>query len=167
MSRTEETFTRRKKKINYFNLRQKFEIIEKLNNGASSSDIMKLYDISKTTLYDKRKWTETLLRQAKSAEHNSKTSNKITLHKSKSEVLDKKFHPWFQSKRSKDMTISGPMIIAQAKSMHEDLYIDTECKFSFGRLQSFKNHRGVMMRMYGLLDEIYLYQKVYFVGCMK
>lgn len=41
------------------------------------------------------------------------------------------------------MAISGPMIIAKAKSIYENLDIDTECKFSDGWLQSFKNCYGI------------------------
>ena len=52
-------------------------------------------------------------------------------------------HEWFVAKWNEGVVISGPMLIAKAKSLKEELNITEDMKFSEGWLRSFKNRHGI------------------------
>ena len=65
------------------------------------------------------------------------------LRRPKQVEFDRILHEWFVAKRNEGVAISGPMLIAKAKSLKEELNIAEDMKFSEGRLRSFKSRPGI------------------------
>ena len=78
----------KKRKRSSLSLKRKYEIVNKLDDGACTSDVIKDYGIGKSTTYE--------IKQKKN--QNS--------------------YEWFKLKRSEGLAISGPMFVAKAKDLH-------------------------------------------------
>lgn len=122
---------------------QKLEVIEKFENGETVDSIMKTYAIAKSTIYK--------LKQTKPSPFNINywkkkncydVSNKRSLHKPKSELLDERLIQCFLQKRSEGMAISGPMIIAEVKCLNEELNLDLSVNVEVGGWGVLKNAMG-------------------------
>ena len=139
----ENTQIRKKRKRNTYSIHQKLEIIKKLDSGMKPDEVITMYNLGKTTLREIKQSKSKLLELANSPAYNSKISNKRTLHKPKSEILDEKLYEWFNLKRTEGVAISGQMLIDRAKFLNEKLHLNLNCKFSQGWLRSFKERHGI------------------------
>ena len=77
----------KKRKRSFLSLNRKYEIVNKLYNGACASDVMKDYGIGKSTLYQIKQKKDEILKLMAETETGSGTSRK-SIHKPKLSSLE-------------------------------------------------------------------------------
>lgn len=104
---------------------------------------MKIYDITKSTIYGIWQARPTLLNHKELSKNWYDPSKKKSSHIPKLEELDETLWDWCIEKRLEGMAISGPMVIAKGKCLNEKLNLNVNCKFNFGWLRAFKEPNGI------------------------
>ncbi len=133
-----------KRKRLVLTIKQKLEIVKRLEKGESRSKIMYEFNVSSSTLYDLKKQKDKLLEFMSNSEGPTKKFvQRKTLKQPKFSELDKALYLWFSAKRSEGKPITGPMIIEKAKLMKEELGLEGTCNYSDGWLRNFKERHGI------------------------
>lgn len=129
-------------KRNVLTLLDKREILLSLEKGNDYKDLMKRYGIGKTTIYRIKKKKDKIM-AATLISKKVANSGRKTLHTPRDMAFDKCLYDWFSLKRAEGMAISGPILIAKAKVLKEEMNITSDISFSQGWLRSFKNRHGI------------------------
>lgn len=132
-----------KRKRVVLTITQKLDIIRRLEKGQNKQELMRMFNIGSSTLYDIKSQKEKLMAFASSAETSKASDDRKTLQQPKHEKLDKTLYQWFLLKREEGVPISGPLLIEKARDFSQKLNIATECKFSDGWLSCFKKRHGI------------------------
>lgn len=128
------------KKRNVLTLSEKRKVLLSLESGLDNKEIMDKFKISKSALFSLKQKTAKIKAATSSGKHNMHRKN----FKMPKEVeFDKCLYEWFSQNRSAGMAISGPLLIARAKILKEEMNIKTDMKFSQGWLESFKKRHGI------------------------
>ncbi|XP_006147685.1 jerky protein homolog-like [Tupaia chinensis] len=136
---------REKKKRKHLSLSiaQKVELLQKLDGGMSVRCLTEEYGVGTTTIYDLKKQKDKLLKFYSDSDNQELMKNRKTLHRAKNEDLDRVLIEWIRQQRSKDMPLTGLLVMKQARIYHEELNIEGECEYSEGWLQKFKKRHGI------------------------
>ena len=134
--------TRFKKKYNMLSLNDKKQLLVKLKNGESYKNLMQFYNIGRSTIFNIKKNENEIFTAYEKLSKRLRDKRKY-VRKCQNVALDKAVHDWFLSKRSEGMAISGPMLITKAKTLKEEMGINSQISFSSGWLTSFKERHGI------------------------
>ena len=132
-----------KRKRNVLTLKQKLELLDKMEKGVSRGQLMEEYHVGSSTLYDIKKQGSQLRSFVINSESGKAVENRKTLHQSRSEDLDCVLYEWFSLKRSEGACISGPMLQEKAREFHKKMDIPGDCVYSVGWLNRFKERHGI------------------------
>lgn len=133
-----------KRKHVTLNIKQKLEIIAKLDRGENRNAIMEEYNIGSSTIYDIRNQRAKLEAFVSKTETTKAVETRQTTKKPKSENLDSALYTWFSAKRSEGKPVTGPMLIEKAKLFEQELNLEEDkCTFSSGWLHKFKVRHGI------------------------
>lgn len=119
-------------------LKEKCKIIQELQSGASQSNIVKTYMISKSSV--SRLWNEReKILLAKIAMPGIKSKVRSTKHFE----LDDKLLLWFREARAKGLPISGQILVGKANDIGKNIgMIDFDC--SLGWIDRFKKRHDII-----------------------
>ncbi|XP_063095547.1 jerky protein homolog-like [Cavia porcellus] len=134
---------RKKRKHLSLSIAQKVELLQKLDAGVSVRHLTEEYGVGTTTIYDLKKQKDKLLKFYSDSDNRELMKNRKTLHRAKNEDLDRVLIEWIRQQRSKDMPLTGLLVMKQARIYHEELNIESECEYSEGWLQKFKKRHGI------------------------
>nr|XP_020009435.1 jerky protein [Castor canadensis] len=141
---------KKKRKHLSLSIAQKVELLQKLDAGLSVKHLTEEYGVGTTTVYDLKKQKDKLLKFYSDSDNQELMKNRKTLHRAKNEDLDRVLIEWIRQRRSKDMPLTGLLVMKQARIYHEELNIESECEYSEGWLQKFKKRHGIKyLKMYG------------------
>ncbi|XP_064410276.1 jerky protein homolog [Latimeria chalumnae] len=124
---------------------QKVELLKKLDKGTSVRALCELYNVGSSTVYDLKKQKDKIMKFFADSESKKVMTARKTLKEGKSSNLDSALMHWFRKRRSEGMSISGEMVIEQAKIFHKELNLQHECEYSQGWLHRFKNRHGISL----------------------
>lgn len=133
--------TKRPRKV--LSLKEKIDIIKSLEGGVTVESLKTKYGIGISTIYDIRTNKEKIINFYAKADSLVKMKNRKTVRSSKNPSVEEALYIWFRQNRNAGVPISGPMILEKAKFFHERLKIETECVYSRGWLDKFKNRYGI------------------------
>ncbi|XP_005333826.2 jerky protein [Ictidomys tridecemlineatus] len=134
---------KKKRKHLSLSIAQKVELLQKLDAGVSVRCLTEEYGVGTTTIYDLKKQKDKLLKFYSDSDNQELMKNRKTLHRAKNEDLDRVLIEWIRQQRSKDMPLTGLLVMKQARIYHEELNIESECEYSEGWLQKFKKRHGI------------------------
>lgn len=132
-----------KSKQNRLNLKQKVDILNKIDKGVQLNRIAADYGVSKQAISKIKKKRNEILKVITNSFENS---NKKTLHKSEYPELEDKVFEWFFKQRERNCTINGQIIKEKALSEFQRMYPDKEINSfnaSNGWLQKFRKRYGI------------------------
>ena len=72
-----------------------------------------------------------------------RTLGRKTLHQPRDATFDRCLYAWFSKQRKEGVPVSGPLLIARAKILKEEMKITSDITFSQGWLRSFKQRHGI------------------------
>lgn len=132
-----------KRKRVSLNIRQKVELLKKLESGVSTKSLCDEYGIGSSTVYDLKKQKEQLLKFYAESDTPKLMEDRKTLHKPRNIDVDQVLMEWIRQRRSEKVPLDRSIIMAQAKNFHEQLKIPTNCEYSAGWFSKFKNRHGL------------------------
>ncbi|KAK2498104.1 hypothetical protein MC885_021261, partial [Smutsia gigantea] len=113
-----------KRKRVVLTIKDKLDIIKKLEDGGSSKQLAVIYGIGETTVRDIRKNKEKIITYASSSDSTSLLAKRKSMKPSMYEELDRAMLEWFNQQRAKGNPISGPICAKRAEFFFYALGMD-------------------------------------------
>lgn len=132
-----------KRKRVVLTIKDKLDIIKKLEDGGSSKQLAVIYGIGETTVRDIRKNKEKIITYASSSDSTSLLAKRKSMKPSMYEELDKAMLEWFNQQRAKGNPISGPICAKRAEFFFYALGMDGDFNPSAGWLTRFKQRHSI------------------------
>lgn len=132
-----------KRKQVRLNLKQKIEMLKKLDNGVRGSRLAIEYGVTKQAISKIKKNRQTILAAAVDNFEHAQTK---TLHKAEYPEVESKLYEWFLNQRARNCTVTGPVFKARAKFLFEKMYPEkgvNSFNASDGWLTKFKKRHGI------------------------
>lgn len=146
---TEEESQKRKHKT--LSIQEKVQILDLLDAGTPVKRLCNIFNIGSSTVYDIRRKKDALLKFHSERQSKKGVVQRKTMKAGKVGDIERALVQWFQSRRREGISVTGGMIVEQAKILQEQLKTDSECKFSQGWLDKFKSRHGI--QLYASEDE--------------
>ncbi|OWK18149.1 hypothetical protein Celaphus_00008861, partial [Cervus elaphus hippelaphus] len=132
-----------KRKRVVLTIKDKLDIIKKLEDGGSSKQLAVIYGIGETTVRDIRKNKEKIITYASSSDSTSLLAKRKSMKPSMYEELDKAMLEWFNQQRAKGNPVSGPICAKRAEFFFYALGMDGDFNPSAGWLTRFKQRHSI------------------------
>ncbi|KAJ8798127.1 hypothetical protein J1605_001618 [Eschrichtius robustus] len=113
-----------KRKRVVLTIKDKLDIIKKLEDGGSSKQLAVIYGIGETTVRDIRKNKEKIITYASSSDSTSLLAKRKSMKPSMYEELDRAMLEWFNQQRAKGNPVSGPICAKRAEFFFYALGMD-------------------------------------------
>lgn len=140
----------KKRKHCTLSIAEKVELLKKYSQGTAVRNLCDEYAIGKSTVYDIIKQQKEILSFFADSDLPTEMAKRKTMKNAKNPDLDKVMIDWFKQRRSENVPLTGPMIIAQAKRYHQEMGLNTPCEYTTGWLDKFKKRHGIrQIRIYG------------------
>ncbi|XP_053989837.1 jerky protein homolog-like, partial [Hylaeus volcanicus] len=132
-----------KKAKTSLNLKQKVDILSKLDKGVNGTKLATEYGVTKSTIsYIKSKKSEIL----SSVTNTNKDADLKRLRKPDFPELEEKLYAWFRDQRERNCPVNGVLLKAKAKDLFPKLYPDRDAESfqaSDGWFHKFKKRVGI------------------------
>ncbi|XP_037360093.1 jerky protein homolog-like [Talpa occidentalis] len=132
-----------KRKRVVLTIKDKLDIIKKLEDGGSSKQLAGLYGIGETTVRDIRKNKEKIITYASSSDSTSLLAKRKSMKPSMYEELDRAMLEWFNQQRARGNPVSGPLCAKRAEFFFYALGMDGDFNPSAGWLTRFKQRHSI------------------------
>ncbi|XP_004604875.2 jerky protein homolog-like [Sorex araneus] len=132
-----------KRKRVVLTIKDKLDIIKKLEDGGSSKQLAGVYGIGETTVRDIRKNKEKLITYASSSDSSSLLAKRKSMKPSMYEELDRAMLEWFNQQRARGRPVSGPLCAKRAEFFFYALGLDGDFNPSAGWLTRFKQRHSI------------------------
>lgn len=133
--------TKRKRVV--LSLNDKMEIITRLKKGESGQTLAIEFGVGKSTITGIKNNSDSITRYAHNLDSEAGSSNRKTMKKAKSELVEDAVYIWFLQKRSSGQPISGPILCEKALELNMKLGGDPTFIASSGWLKNFKLRHGI------------------------
>lgn len=132
------------KKKNFLSLKDKAEILQRLEHGAMGSQLAREYGISKTTVsrFKKRK---DVIKKAVTTIYPNNTERR-TMHGGFYKKMEDALYQWYLEQKRQHSDVTGPMLRQKAKTLYNECE-DSNDTFaaSFGWFSKFKRRYGIKL----------------------
>ncbi|XP_036598361.1 jerky protein homolog-like [Trichosurus vulpecula] len=132
-----------KRKRVVLTIKDKLDIIKKLEEGSSSKQLSVIYGIGETTVRDIRKNKEKIITYASNSDSTSLLAKRKSMKPSMYEELDRAMLEWFNQQRAKGNPVSGPICAKRAEFFFYALGMDGDFNPSAGWLTRFKQRHSI------------------------
>lgn len=132
-----------KPKQNRLSLKQKVDILKKLDEGTNGNRLAVDFGVSKSAISQIKKQKKRISEEVSNAYQESK---KKTLHKPEYQELDAKIYEWFLKQRERNCPVNGTLFKAKAKDLFKKLYpnkMESDFAASDGWFRNFKRRHGL------------------------
>ena len=126
-------------KKNSISLKDKLQIISRIEKGEKQTDVCQTLSLPKTTVNTIWRKRETFKRQYESSEICGDAKRSRT---SSNKDVDAALLEWFKQARSNNVSISGPLLLAKANSLASAMG-DTTFKATTGFIDRWKTRHGI------------------------
>ncbi|XP_069852903.1 jerky protein homolog-like [Dipodomys merriami] len=132
-----------KRKRVVLTIKDKLDIIRKLEDGAPPKRLAAAYGIGETTVRDIRKNKEKIISYASSSDSTSLLAKRKSMKPSMYEELDRAMLEWFNQQRARGRPVSGPICAKRAEFFFYALGMDGDFNPSAGWLTRFKQRHSI------------------------
>ncbi|XP_003341417.2 tigger transposable element-derived protein 2 [Monodelphis domestica] len=132
-----------KRKRVVLTIKDKLDIIKKLEEGSSFKRLSVVYGIGESTVRDIKKNKERIITYANSSDPTSGVSKRKSMKSSTYEELDRVMIEWFNQQRNEGIPVSGTICAKQAKFFFDALGMEGDFNASSGWLTRFKQRHGI------------------------
>ncbi|XP_015926252.1 2-(3-amino-3-carboxypropyl)histidine synthase subunit 2 [Parasteatoda tepidariorum] len=145
-----------KRKRVVLSLKQKIDIIKKLNEGASVSHLAREYNIGTSSVGDIKAKQASILKFVSCFESMEVMDRRKTMKQAYNKSLDEAVYNWYLETQYNGQTLSGPAICEKALEMNKSMGGSSDFKASNGWLNNFKSRHGLDFKVIGnKCDELY------------
>ncbi|XP_015925367.2 tigger transposable element-derived protein 2-like [Parasteatoda tepidariorum] len=145
MSKLVAASSSKKRKRVSLSIKNKVEILKKLDEGSSVKLLSECYNVGLSTIYDIKNQKKDLLKFVSNCKQVDALNPRKTLHKAENKDVDKVLIEWIKQRRSEQFPLSRQVIMAQAKNFHRDLGLENSCEYSTGWFARFKQCHGLRL----------------------
>ncbi|XP_030879716.1 tigger transposable element-derived protein 2 [Halichoerus grypus] len=132
-----------KRKRVVLTIKDKLDIIKKLEEGISFKKLSVVYGIGESTVRDIKKNKERIINYANSSDPTSGVSKRKSMKSSTYEELDRVMIEWFNQQKTDGIPVSGTICAKQAKFFFDALGMEGDFNASSGWLTRFKQRHGI------------------------
>lgn len=132
-----------KRKRVVLTIKDKLDIIKKLEEGISFKKLSIVYGIGESTVRDIKKNRERIINYANSSDPTSGVSKRKSMKSSTYEELDRVMIEWFNQQKTDGIPVSGTICAKQAKFFFDALGMEGDFNASSGWLTRFKQRHGI------------------------
>lgn len=131
-----------KRKRVVLSIREKCDILNKLDQGESMTKLSKEYGVGKSTMSDIKKQRASILSFFTNMDANGSSERK-TMRQSENVEVDKAVYQWYCEMKNQGIPVTGPHICEKALYFNEKLNGGRNFKASPGWLMRFKSRHGI------------------------
>lgn len=132
-----------KRKRVVLTIKDKLDIIKKLEEGNSFKKLSVLYGIGESTVRDIKKNKERIINYANNSDPTSGVSKRKSMKSSTYEELDRVMIEWFNQQKTDGIPVSGTICAKQARFFFDALGMEGDFNASSGWLTRFKQRHGI------------------------
>ncbi|XP_004703486.1 tigger transposable element-derived protein 2 [Echinops telfairi] len=132
-----------KRKRVVLTIKDKLDIIKKLEEGTSFKKLSVVYGIGESTVRDIKKNKDRIINYANSSDPTSGVSKRKSMKSSTYEELDRVMIEWFNQQKTDGIPVSGTICAKQAKFFFDALGMEGDFNASSGWLTRFKQRHGI------------------------
>ena len=122
-------------------MKDKIDILEKLDRGENMCKLAKEYEIGRATIHDLKKNKQKIVDRVKTME--SGPGKRKTLRVGNCPKMENALFVWFLEQRSKHTPVSGEILKAKAIEFYTKITKKDDFRASDGWLDRFKNRFGI------------------------
>ncbi|KFD62016.1 hypothetical protein M514_11293 [Trichuris suis] len=135
-----------KRKHCTLSIKDKLELLKKLDSGVSVRSLCGMYNIGSSTVYDLKRQKGKLVQFVADSGLGKEMGGRKTLKGGNSTDLDKVLITWLKVRVREGVQISGNMVKEQARIFHKELGLPYQCDYSTGWLRRFMERHGLRLR---------------------
>lgn len=124
-------------------IKNKVEILDRLEKGESGSSLAKVFGVGKATITDIKKKKNDILNFASKVDSEDGSKLRKSIRSANDKSLEDAVYLWFTQRRSLGEPVSGPLICEKALYFNEKLGGSADFKASTGWLKNFKSRHGI------------------------
>ncbi|KAL1768155.1 tigger transposable element-derived protein 2 [Sigmodon hispidus] len=132
-----------KRKRVVLTIKDKLDIIKKLEEGNSFKRLSVVYGIGESTVRDIKKNKDRIINYANSSDPTCGVSKRKSMKSSTYEELDRVMIEWFNQQKTDGIPVSGTVCAKQAKFFFDALGMEGDFNASSGWLTRFKQRHGI------------------------
>ncbi|CAG4958097.1 unnamed protein product [Parnassius apollo] len=132
-----------KRKHKTLTIKEKNDILERLNRNESFSSLASEYGVGRSTIYDIKKNRENIQKFMSTTDCGP--GKRQTLKKAKHPEVEEALYMWFRQERNKHTPISEPILATKAKFFYKEITKKDDFLASKGWLERFKNRYGIRL----------------------
>ncbi|GFT10977.1 2-(3-amino-3-carboxypropyl)histidine synthase subunit 2 [Nephila pilipes] len=133
-----------KRKRVVLSLKQKLDIINRLDQGEKASALCKEYNVGKSSILDIKMSKESIRKYVSSFANTENMHFRKTMKTSYNKELDQAVFDWYLNMSHKGQILSGPTICDKALEINSALGGSPDFKASCGWLKNFKFRHGIV-----------------------
>lgn len=132
-----------KQKHKTLTIKEKNEILDRLNRNESFSSLASEYGVGRSTIYDIKKNRENIQKFVSTTDCGP--GKRQTLKKAENPEVDEALYMWFLQERNRHTPISGPILAMKAKFFYKEITKKDDFVASKGWLERFKSRHGIRL----------------------
>ncbi|XP_015187494.1 PREDICTED: jerky protein homolog-like [Polistes dominula] len=132
-----------KRKHKTLDLKDKMDILKKLDSGENMCKLAKEYGVGRATIHDLKKKKQKIVDHVKTME--SGPGKRKTLRVGDCPMMENALYMWFMQRRSKHTPISGEILKAKAIEFYTKITNKDDFRASDGWLDKFKKRFGIRL----------------------
>ncbi|CAG5054268.1 unnamed protein product [Parnassius apollo] len=133
-----------KRKHKTLTIKEKCDILDRLNRNESFSSLASEYGVGRSTIYDIKKKKHEKIKQFVSTT-DCGPGKRQTLKKAEHPEVEEALYMWFLQERNRHAPISGPMLAMKAKYFYKEIIKKDDFLASRGWLERFKSCHGIRL----------------------
>ncbi|XP_058800605.1 jerky protein homolog-like [Phymastichus coffea] len=131
----------RKHQVN-LSIKDKLDIIAKLEKGQSTDDLAKFYNVDSSTIRNTRSSKSDILKRSLALEQSKQPLDSKRI-RTEENIRDTALYSWFEDERAAGTPISGSYLQEKALELHKAKGLEGDFKASNGWLNNFKKRYGI------------------------
>lgn len=132
-----------KRKHKTLTIKEKNEILDRLNRNESFSSLASEYGVGRSTIYDIKKNRENIQKFVSTTDCGP--GKRQTLRKAENPEVEEALYMWFLQERNRNTPISGPILAMKAKFFYKEITKKDDFVASKGWLERFKSRHGIRL----------------------
>ncbi|GBO38310.1 Jerky [Araneus ventricosus] len=132
-----------KRKHVTLSIKDKVNLIKKLESGTAVAKLCEEYGLGKSTIYDIKKQKKELFEFFADSDTPMAMGERKIIRHAKNDDHDRVMIEWVRQRRSEGVPLSGPLLMEQAKIFHRSMNLTTDYSYTTGWLTKFKKRHGI------------------------